>query len=126
MAVRGVRGATTVETNTKEAIMAGTRELLQLMVEKNSIAVEDVAYGYFTVTHDLNAEFPAQAARQLGWDHTALLCGQEIPVPGSLTKCLRILLLINSEKRQDEIVNVYINGASNLRGPVEPIRPAST
>ena len=125
MAVRGVRGATTVEANTKEAILAATRELLQLMVEKNDIAMEDIAYAYFTTTRDLNAEFPAVAARQLGFNHPALLCGHELPVPGSLPMCLRILLLINSERRQDEIVNVYTKGASNLRGPVDTIPPAS-
>lgn len=125
MAVRGVRGATTVEANTKEAILAATRELLQLMVEKNGIAVEDIAYAYFTTTQGLNAEFPAVAARQLGWVHTALMCAHELPVPGSLPMCLRILLMINSEQRQDEIVNVYIKGATNLRGPVDPIPPAA-
>ena len=125
MAVRGVRGATTVEANTKEAVLAATRELLQLLLAKNEIDVDDIAYAYFTTTVDLDAEFPAVAARQLGWEHTALMCGHELDVPGSLPMCLRVLLLVNSERRQDEIVPVYINGASNLRGPVEPAPPGA-
>jgi len=74
-----------------------------------------VAYAYFTTTPDLNAEFPAAAAREIGWTETALLCGHEMNVPGSLAKCLRILILYNTEKTAREIVHVYIKGAANLR-----------
>jgi chorismate mutase len=75
-----------------------------------------VACAIFTTTHDLNAEFPAAAARQLGWAHPALLCAQEMNVPGSLQRCLRILILYNTEKSAEEIVHVYIKGATTLKG----------
>ena len=84
MYCRGIRGATTVESNTREAILEATDELLRQMIEVNDIRVEDVAYAMFTTTSDLDAEFPAVAARHLGWTEAALLCGREIDVPGSL------------------------------------------
>ena len=112
---RGIRGATTVENNTKEDILAATRELLQMMIEGNDLKAEAIAYAYFTTTPDLNAEFPAVAARQLGWTNVALLCGHEMNVVGSLPKCLRVLVLFNTEKGAEEIVHVYIKGAENLR-----------
>jgi chorismate mutase len=104
-----------VENNTREDILAATRELLQKMIEANDLKAEDIAYAYFTTTPDLNAEFPAVAARQLGWTNVALLCGHEMDVVGSLPKCLRVLVLFNTEKSADEIVHVYIKGAENLR-----------
>lgn len=113
---RGIRGATTVDKNTKEDILSAGKELLQKMVEANGIVPENVACAIFTTTPDLDAEFPAGAARQLGWSHTALLCAQEMNVPGSLQKCLRILILYNTEKNADEIVHVYIKGATSLKG----------
>lgn len=116
MACRGIRGATTVDSNTKEDILAAGKELLQKMVEANGIVPENVACAIFTTTPDLDAEFPAGAARQLGWSNAALLCAQEMDVPGSLQKCLRILILYNTEKRADEIVHVYIKGATTLKG----------
>lgn len=112
---RGIRGATTVENNTREDILAATRELLQMLIEANDLKAEDIAYAYFTTTADLNTEFPAVAARQLGWTNIALLCGHEMNVVGSLPKCLRVLVLVNTEKSADEIVHVYIKGAANLR-----------
>lgn len=115
MRCRGVRGATTVARNTREDILAATKELLEKMIQANDIRSEDVAGAFFTTTTDLNAEFPAVAARQMGWTKVALLCGHEMEVPGSLPRCLRILLLINTEKSADEIVPVYIKGACNLR-----------
>ena len=119
---RGIRGATTVENNTGEDILAATKELLQNMIEANDLKAEDIAYAYFTTTTDLNAEFPAVAARQLGWTNVALLCGHEMNVVGSLSKCLRVLVLVNTEKSADEIVHVYIKGAENLRSwPNTPI-----
>ena len=81
MYCRGIRGATTVERNEREEIVMATTELLQLMVRKNELRVEDIASAIFTVTGDLDAEFPAAAARQLGWDEVALMCMREIPVP---------------------------------------------
>ncbi len=113
---RGIRGATTVDNNTKEDILNAGKELLQKMIDANGIVPENVACAILTTTPDLNAEFPAAAARQLGWSHTALLCAQEMNVPGSLQKCLRVLILYNTEKNADEIVHVYIKGATALKG----------
>jgi chorismate mutase len=115
MLCRGIRGATTVDSNTPEAILNATAELLTAMVKANSIRSEDVASAIFTTTSDLNAEFPALAARRLGWNDVALLCGHEMAVPGSLAMCLRILLHVNTDKRADQIVHVYLRGAQALR-----------
>jgi chorismate mutase len=116
MPCRGIRGATTAESNTREAILGATLELLQEMVRANDVRTEDVASAYFTTTHDLNAEFPALAARNgFGWDNVALMCGHEMSVPGSLPMCVRILLHVNTERSQAEICHVYLRGASVLR-----------
>ncbi len=115
MHCRGIRGATTVNENTKEAIIEATRDLLQQIIDSNQIDVNEVACAFFTTTSDVNAEFPALAARKLGWNQAALMCGHEMNVPGSLQKCIRILILYNTEKTADEIVHVYINGAESLR-----------
>lgn len=115
MAVRGVRGATTVEANSKEEIFNKTKELLESLIEKNGIALEDVASATFSVTDDVNADFPAVAARKMGWLYTPLFCTREIPVPGSLQQCIRVMLHINSDKRQEEMVHVYLYGAQKLR-----------
>ena len=112
---RGLRGATTVESNTREAILVATRELLDLMVQANDVREENVASAFFTTTPDLNAEFPAVAAREMGWHHVALLCGHEMSVPGSLPLCLRILLHVNTDKSAEEIVHIYLRGAKVLR-----------
>jgi chorismate mutase len=115
MPCRGVRGATTADANTSEEILKATRELLALMIRQNGIEPEDVASVIFTTTHDLDAEFPALAARQLGWQEVALMCGNELDVPGSLRRCIRILLHWNTDKPADEIVHVYIREAGSLR-----------
>ena len=114
--VVGIRGATTVDENTKKSIGEATTDLLRQIVEANEIEVEDVAACYFTTTVDLNADFPAHAARaDMGWNDVALLCGHEMQVPGGLPMCLRVLLIVNSEKRPSEVVNVYAKGAVHLR-----------
>lgn len=113
---RGIRGATTAESNTRDSILEACKELLQKMIDANGIVPENVACAIFTTTQDLDAEFPAAAARQLGWSNTALLCGQEMNVPDSLKQCIRILILYNTEKSADEIVHVYIKGATKLKG----------
>jgi chorismate mutase len=114
--VRGIRGATTVDRNSREAILDATCELLQLLIDANGIHQDDVASAIFTTTPDLNAEFPAVAARQFfGWTHVALSCGHEMTVPGSLPMCLRILLHVNTDRRQDEVTHVYARGARVLR-----------
>jgi|SRR3990172_5005904 len=115
---RGVRGATTADSNTKEDIRAATRELLKEVMKVNGITANDVASAIFTTTPDLNAEFPAVAARELGWTEVALMCSHEMGVPGSLTKCIRVLLHVNTEKSAEEIVHVYIKGAKGLKAPV--------
>jgi chorismate mutase len=115
MACRGIRGATTADHNTATAILNATRDLLIRMVEANGLAVEDVASVLFTATGDLTAAFPAQAARELGWQHVPLLDAQEIPVPGSLPRCVRVLILWNTGTPQSEVHHVYLGGASALR-----------
>jgi chorismate mutase len=112
---RGIRGATTAEENTEQAIYAATREMLTQLIEANQIEEKNVAAAYFTMTPDLNAGFPAAAARQLGWNNTALMCASEIAVPDSLPKCIRVLILFNTDKQQQEIVNIYLNGTDVLR-----------
>lgn len=112
---RGVRGATTCESNTREAILEATDEMLRLLIAANGIAPDDIASAIFTTTPDLNAEFPAVAARALGWTDTALLCGHEMSVPGSLGRCIRVLVHWNTEKSAGEVVHTYIRGAKGLR-----------
>ena len=112
---RGLRGATTVTDNTREAILAASKELLQKMVEVNDVEIKDIAGILLTTTPDINAEFPAAAARELGWTQVALLCGHEMDVPGSLPRCLRVLMLFNTEKSNEEIVHVYLREAQSLR-----------
>lgn len=123
MPCRGVRGATTVDANTPEAILRETRRLLALMIKLNDIRVEDVASVLFTTTRDLTAEYPALAARQLGWLDTALLCGHEMDVPGGLPRCVRVLVNWNTDKTPDEIVHVYLRGARNLRPDKSSLPP---
>lgn len=112
---RGIRGATTVAENTREAILDATRELLQALIDANDLQENDIASVIFTTTPDLNAEFPAVAARQIGWTSTALLCGHEMDVPGSLQRCLRILIHWNTTCQTNEIVHVYLREARSLR-----------
>src|SRR5215471_15045943 len=103
MYCRGIRGATTVERNEREEILAATTELLELLISHNHLRIEDVASAIFTMTGDLDAAFPAVAARMLGWSEVALMCMREIPVPGSLPLCIRVLLHVNTERRASEI-----------------------
>jgi len=123
MPCRGVRGATIADANTSEDILQATRQLLALMIRQNGIEAEDVASAIFTTTPDLSAEFPALAARQLGWLDTALMCQHELDVPGSLRRCIRILLHWNTPKRADEIVHVYIKDAARLRPDLSKLPP---
>lgn len=112
---RGVRGATTVTENTREAILEATREMLYIMIRANKIVPEDVASAYFTTTVDLNVEYPALAARQLGYYDTALLCGHEMQIPDGLPRCIRVLLHWNTTRSAKEIVHVYLRDAKGLR-----------
>jgi chorismate mutase len=113
--LRGIRGATTVDANTREAVLNAAAELLSALIDANDIRRDDVASVFFSTTPDLNAEFPAVAARQMGWTNVALMCGHEMSVPGSLPMCLRILMHVNTAKAQDEIRFVYLQGARVLR-----------
>jgi chorismate mutase len=123
MPCRGIRGATTCEENTSESILKATRELLALMIRRNGLKPEDICSAIFSTTEDLDAEFPALAARQFGWFDVALMCIHEIDVPGSLRRCIRILLHWNTEKAADQIVHVYIKEAANLRPDRTKIPP---
>ena len=115
MPVRGVRGATTVERNDREEIIARTGELLRALVERNGIEVLDVVSAIFSVTDDVDAEFPAVAARRLGWIYTPLMCAREIPVPESLPLCVRVLLHVNMDRPQEDIIHLYLREARKLR-----------
>lgn len=115
MPCRGIRGATTVKTDSAAAILAATRELLVHIVKINNMDIEDIASIFFTVTPDLTAAFPARAARELGWRHVALLDAQEIPVAGSLSRCVRVLIHWNTPRPQADIHHVYLRDAASLR-----------
>ena len=115
MPVRGIRGATTVSKNSRDEIIEAAKELLATMIEANEIVPEDVASAWFTTTPDLNAEFPAVAARQMGWTFVPLMCSHEMNVPGSLPLCVRILLHVNTEKGTHDVTHIYIRGARALR-----------
>jgi chorismate mutase len=114
---RGIRGATTVEANTAEDILEGTRALLLALIRLNDLRPEDVASVVFTTTPDLTATFPALAARDtgIGWTEVPLLCAHEMAVPGALDKAVRILLHVNTVRAADEINHVYLRGAGQLR-----------
>lgn len=114
--IRGVRGATTVEANTSEQIEEATVELLEKIVEENNIEVEDISHVTFTVTHDIDADFPAKFARtHLKWNNVAMICTREIPVPGSVQMCVRALIVINTKLSHKEVNHVYLRGAKALR-----------
>ncbi len=114
-ACRGIRGATTCTENTREAILEATRELLMVIVRLNEIIPEEVGSAFLTTTADLNAEFPAVAARQIGWHDVPLLCAHEMNVPHSLPMCIRVMIMWNTAKRQDEVLHVYLREATSLR-----------
>ena len=113
--VRGLRGATTADLNTKEAIVEATHELLRELVKANEIEPDDIAAATFSTTSDLNAEFPTVAARQMGWTSVALMNGHEMAVPDAQPQCIRVLILLNTDKSPQELANVYLRGAVNLR-----------
>jgi chorismate mutase len=115
LACRGIRGATTVETNTAEDILEATTELLAALIRLNGIEPEEVASAIFTTTPDLTATFPAVAARELGWTEVPLLCAHEMAVPGALGGVVRILLHVNTEHSAAAIRHVYVKGAAALR-----------
>jgi chorismate mutase len=123
MPVRGIRGATTADANTAEAIVEATAELLIELIRLNSLDQTEVGFAYFTTTLDLDAEFPAVAARRLGWIGVPLLCGNDMVVPGpnprSVPMCIRILLLYNTDRAQSEMKSAYLRGAQAIRADLD-------
>jgi chorismate mutase len=119
MAVRGIRGATTTEEDSEAAIVHATSELLARIARENGLVPDDIAAAWFTTTSDLTAEFPAAAARQLGWGDVPLMCAHEMSVPASnprsLPRCIRVLLLVNTSVPASAIRFVYLRGAEKLR-----------
>lgn len=115
MPVRGIRGATTVTANTSAAILEATTELLEALGRRNRLDLAEIASAWFTVTPDLTAEFPAFAARQLGWTAVPLVCAQEMAVPGALALVVRVLLHYNTALPQSAMHHVYLRGAVSLR-----------
>ncbi len=113
--VRGIRGAINVTENSIEAISEATATLLQEAIRENELVPEDIASIFFTVTPDINAQFPARIARQIGLDWVPLMCSTEIDVPGSMPKVIRILLHVNTYKGQHEVKHVYLREAVKLR-----------
>lgn len=116
MSVRGIRGAITVDVNEEQPILQATAELLSGIVRANGIVPDDIASVFVTVTGDLDATFPARAIRAMaGWDLVPLMCALEVPVKGSLAKCIRLMVLVNTEKAQEQVEHVYLGGAKALR-----------
>ncbi len=113
--VRGIRGAINVVANDKAEILEATRELLVKISQENNIQKEDIASVFFTLTPDLNAVFPAAAARELGWDEVPLLCASEVDVPGALPLCIRVMMHVNTTLHQSQVRHIYLREARNLR-----------
>ncbi len=113
--VRGIRGAVTIKENTPKAIREAAKDLLSLIAAENKITSRDIISIIFTVTNDLDAAFPAEAARELGWNLVPLLCATEIPVPGSLEKCIRVLIHAYMSCSQEEVRHIYLGDAVKLR-----------
>jgi len=128
VAVRGIRGAITAEANTAQAIVEATDALLRELIDLNQLDPDEVAFAYFTTTPDLNAEFPALAARRLGWVDVPLLCGHDmdvaLPNPRGVARCVRVLLLYNTDKKQREMRHAYLRGAAAIKADLEATRMA--
>ena len=115
MYVRGIRGAISVTENSPQAIREATKELLLAIVKENDLDPSLLASVIFTVTKDINADFPASTAREIGWHMVPLLCCTEIDVPGSMPRVIRVLIHVNTTKEQDQIKHVYLGDAVGLR-----------
>ena len=126
MPVRGIRGATTAAINTPEAITEATHELLVELTRQNELDKDEICFAYFTTTHDLTAEFPAYAARRLGWLDVPLLCGHDmdvpLPNPRAVPMCIRILLLYNTAKPQSAMRFAYLRGATAIKADLESLK----
>jgi chorismate mutase len=130
MPVRGIRGATTAEANTAEAITEATQELLVELTRLNDLDKDEICFCYFTTTHDLTAEFPAYAARRLGWLEVPLLCGHDmdvpLPNPRAMPGCIRILLLYNTAKPQSAMRFAYLRGAKAIKADLDSLKGTVT
>ena len=126
MPVRGIRGATTADVDTAEAITEATQELLTELTRLNALDKDEICFAYFTTTHDLTAEFPAYAARRLGWLEVPLLCGHDmdvqLPNPRGVPMCIRILLLYNTAKPQSAMRFAYLRGAQAIKADLESLK----
>ncbi len=120
MPVRALRGATTVPENSRAAILQATDELLRALMEANDLVSANILSAVFSATDDLDAAYPAEAARALGWRHAGLMCLQEMHVPGSLRRCLRVLVTIESELPQEGLTHCYLHEAATLRPDLSP------
>jgi len=124
--VRGIRGATTAQVNTAEAITEATEDLLKELTRLNGLDKDEICFAYFTTTHDLTAEFPAYAARRLGWLDVPLLCGHDmdvqLPNPRGVPMCIRILLLYNTAKPQSAMRFAYLRGAVAIKADLESLK----
>lgn len=123
MHIRGIRGATTCDADSEEAILKATAELLQQMADGNGVESDEIASIIFTATPDLTAAFPAEAARRLNWMLVPLLSATEMAVPRAVPRCVRILMLWNTALSQEEIVHVYLRGATSLRPDLRERHP---
>ncbi|QOR65266.1 chorismate mutase [Cytobacillus suaedae] len=114
--VRGIRGAITVEENEANLIISSTEQLLREMIETNKVEARDVAQVIISVTEDINDAFPAAALRRLeGWNYVPVMCTKEIPVPNSLSKCIRVMMTVNTNTNQEDICHIYLKNAIQLR-----------
>ena len=129
MAVRGIRGATTVDTDSPADVEEATREMLRELIDANDIDPEEIAGAWFTTTRDVNSEFPAIAARKLGWTAVPLLCGHEMEVgddnPRSIPRCVRVLVLLNTDKQAAEMKFIYMRGAAAIKRDLDELRDSS-
>ena len=115
MSVRGIRGAVNIASNTKEEILTKSKDLLEAILAANRVKPADIAAAIFTLSPDLNADFPAYAARQLGWTDVPLMCARELDVPGAMEKVIRVLLLVNSKTPPSKIKHQYLGDTPRLR-----------
>ena len=126
MPVRGIRGATTADTNTADSITEATEELLRELVSINDLDPAEICFCYFTTTQDLTAEYPAYAARKLGWLDVPLLCGHDmnvqLPNPRGVPMCIRVLLLYNTPRPQTSIRFAYMRGAEAIKADLDHLR----
>jgi chorismate mutase len=130
MPVRGIRGATTAFENTAESITQATEELLRELITLNDLDPQEIAFAYFTTTGDLNAEFPALAARRLGWLEVPLLCGHDmnvkLPNPRGVPMCVRIMILYNTPRPQSAMRFAYLRGAKAIQADLESLKGTLT